>query len=268
MEINKKYALLDTDFLYKVHLARNDENYTLAEIVLSFTEYDFFCHEMIKEELSRHNIVPDPNPWLADKIRLGRIKMYTDADILCELSKVYGEAATLTYLSLLQESCNTFDVGFYERYYGDLENIENVLDKNVFLAVLKECDDRIPHQNGVGEKKSLVLVQMMEILYSDQVYVFCSDDFKARQSIAGLSKPINCISILGIFHKLKELGYGKSEMQIYYDRLSAFLKTQMEYKVWSMSGHQRIKIAISQVYDDIYEGKFELLRNGDLHYIK
>lgn len=57
-------------------------------------------------------------------------------------------------------------------------------------------------------------------------------------------------------------------MQIYYDRLSAFLKTQTEYKVWSMSGHQRIKIAISQVYDDIYEGKFELLRNGDLHYIK
>lgn len=268
MKINKKYALLDTDFLYKAHLARNDENYTLAEIVLNFTEYDFFCHEMIKEELSRYNIVPDPNPWLAHKIRLGRIKMYTDEDILCELSKVYGEAATLTYLSLLQESCNTFDVGFYERYYGDLENIENVLDKDVFLAALKECDDRIPHQNGVGEKKSLVLVQMMEILYSDQVYVFCSDDFKARQSIAGLSKPINCISILGIFHKLKELGYRKSEMQIYYDRLAAFLKTQTEYKVWSMSGHQRIKIAISRVYDDIYEGKFELLRNGDLHYIK
>ena len=109
---------------------------------------------------------------------------------------------------------------------------------------------------------------MMEILYTDQVYVFCSDDFKARQSIAGLSKPINCISILGIFHKLKELGYRKSEMQIYYDRLAAFLKTQTEYKVWSMSGHQRIKIAISRVYDDIYEGKFELLRNGDLHYIK
>lgn len=34
MEIDKKYALLDTDFLYKAHLARNTANHTLAEFVL------------------------------------------------------------------------------------------------------------------------------------------------------------------------------------------------------------------------------------------
>lgn len=56
MEIDKKYALLDTDFLYKAHLARNTANHTLAEVVLNFDDYEFFCHEMIKEELTRHEI--------------------------------------------------------------------------------------------------------------------------------------------------------------------------------------------------------------------
>lgn len=46
MEIDKKYALLDTDFLYQAHLARNTANHTLAESVLNFDDYEFFCHEI------------------------------------------------------------------------------------------------------------------------------------------------------------------------------------------------------------------------------
>ena len=42
MEIDKKYALLDTDFLYKSHLARNANNYTLTDFVIEFSEYEFF----------------------------------------------------------------------------------------------------------------------------------------------------------------------------------------------------------------------------------
>lgn len=101
MEENIKYALLDTDFLYKSHLARNSEGHTLAELVLSFEDYEFFCHEMIKEELTRHEIDPDPNPWLEEKINAGRIKLYSDRDIVNELRQLYGETATLVYLSLL-----------------------------------------------------------------------------------------------------------------------------------------------------------------------
>lgn len=268
MEKDKKYALLDTDFIYKSHLARNAQSHTLAELVLDFEDYEFFCHEMIKEELSRHEINPDPNPWLEEKVKAGRINLYSDRDIVNELRKIYGEAATLTYISLLQISCDTFNAGFFEEYYGTLEYTENVTDIDCFLTALKACDEKIPHQNGLGEKKTFVLVQMMEILYNKQVYVFCSDDFKARQSIAGLTKPINCISILGVFYKLMKMGHGKTEMQEYYNRLSAFLKNQTEYRVWSLSGHQRIRVPILQVLDDIYGGKFRLLKNGDLQYIK
>ena len=45
MEIDKKYALLDTDFLYKSHLARNANNHTLTDFVIEFSEYEFFCKD-------------------------------------------------------------------------------------------------------------------------------------------------------------------------------------------------------------------------------
>lgn len=109
---------------------------------------------------------------------------------------------------------------------------------------------------------------MMEIMYGNRVYVFCSDDFKARQSIAGLETPVHCISILGVFYKLMRSGKEKSEMKEYYDRLAAFLKTQVEYKVWSISGHQRESVPVQQVFNEIYDGKFRMLGNGDLQYIK
>lgn len=46
MDKDKKYALLDTDFLYKSHLAKTKENHTLADLVMGFEEYKFFCQEL------------------------------------------------------------------------------------------------------------------------------------------------------------------------------------------------------------------------------
>ena len=268
MGIDKKYALLDTDFLYKSHLARNAHNHTLSDLVMDFQDYEFFCHEMMREELTRHEVNPNPAPWLEDKINDGRIKLYTDRDIVDELSRLYGAEATNMYLTLLKSSCDTFARGFFEKYYSSLWTMDNMRNINMFLEALKTCDDSIPRQNGVGEKKTYVLIQMMEIIHDNQIYVFCSDDFKARQSIAGLTKPINCISILGVFFKLMKMGHDKSEMQDYYDCLSSFLKNQKEYKVWSVSGHQRMGVPIRQVFDEMYDGRFRLLRNGDLQYIE
>lgn len=265
---HKKYALLDTDFLYKSHLARNTINHTLIDLVMEFPDYEFFCHEMIKEELTRHKVVPDPNPWLKDKIQSGRVKLYSDRDIVAELGKIYGTYATSMYLTLLQVSCDTFNAGFFEKYYGFMRDMDNVEDVEIFLAALKVCDDGIPAQNGLGEKKTYVLIQMMEIMHSNKVYVFCSDDFRARRSIASLRNPVHCISILGVFYKLMKMGHDKSEMQEYYNKLSAFLKNQTDYRVWSISGHQRIRVPIHQVFEDLYNGKFQMLKNGDLQYIK
>lgn len=83
-----------------------------------------------------------------------------------------------------------------------------------------------------------------------------------------MRKLIKCISILGIFYKLMKTGHDKSEIEVYYTRLSAFLKNQTVYKVWSLTGHQRIKVPIIQLLEDLYDEKFQLLGNGDLQYIK
>lgn len=268
MEADKKYALLDTDFLYKSHLARKDKNHTLTDLVIEFSDYEFFCHQMIKEELTRHEITPNPNPWLENKIQMERVKLYSDRDIVTELGTLYGTSATSMYLTLLQTSCDIFHAGFFERYYGTIRDMEHLEDVETFLTELKKCDDSVPVKNGLGEKKTYVLIQMMEVMHSNQVYVFCSDDFRARQSIASLTAPIHCISILGVFYTLMKKGHKKSEMQEYYNSLNAFLKNQTAYRVWSESGHQRIRIPIQQIFDDLYDGRFQMLRNGDLQYIK
>lgn len=102
---------------------------------------------------------PDPNPWLEEKVRDEKVKMYSDRDIVSELSKVYGVAATSMYLTLLESSCEIFNAGFFEKYYGPMKNMDNLKEEAFFLA-LKECDDRVPHKNGLGEKKTYVLIQM------------------------------------------------------------------------------------------------------------
>ena len=42
-----KKALLDTDFLFKTQLAQNSRGEPLADLIMQFKGYDFFCHEKI-----------------------------------------------------------------------------------------------------------------------------------------------------------------------------------------------------------------------------
>lgn len=147
---DKKYALLDTDFLYKSYLAQDDAQNTLADIVISFQEYEFFCHSMILEELSKHDITQNPIPWLNGLIQAGRVHLYSDRDILRELKQVYGSGASSMYLTMLEISCNTFSQTFFSQYYSSLKALPNDVSDAEFLRELENCDATIPHQNGVG----------------------------------------------------------------------------------------------------------------------
>jgi hypothetical protein len=44
----KKYALLDTDFISKTHLIRKDEDNKLIDKMLQLPDYELYCHEQIK----------------------------------------------------------------------------------------------------------------------------------------------------------------------------------------------------------------------------
>ena len=73
-----KKALLDTDYLFKTHLSQNSRKESLADVVMSFEGYEFFCHEKILDELKIHGFDPDPIPWLEDKIYSSKIIRYSD----------------------------------------------------------------------------------------------------------------------------------------------------------------------------------------------
>ena len=82
-----KYALLDTDFISKMHLIRKDEHNKLIDIIISMPNYTFYCHKQICVELLRHNIAGAPE-WFSDKVTEKVICMYDDEMILDELSKI------------------------------------------------------------------------------------------------------------------------------------------------------------------------------------
>ena len=54
---NEKYALLDTDFISKMHLIRKDDQNKLIDKIMVMPNYTFYCHEQISVELLRHNTV-------------------------------------------------------------------------------------------------------------------------------------------------------------------------------------------------------------------
>ena len=76
----KKCALLDTDFISKLHITRKDDENRLIDRVLELPDYQFVCHEQIAIELGRHNAAA--NRWLQRKITEGAIQKFSDGDLV------------------------------------------------------------------------------------------------------------------------------------------------------------------------------------------
>ena len=72
----QKYAILDTDFVSKANIIKT-ETHVLADEVLAFPGYSFFCHQKMKEELEDHG-GREAQVWLENKIESGEIACYSD----------------------------------------------------------------------------------------------------------------------------------------------------------------------------------------------
>lgn len=265
----KKIALLDTDFVSKTHISRLDATHHLSDLLLSLPDYTFCCHEKTVDELNDHGIDSSPQ-WLQDQINAGNIQLYTDHDILNELRKSQ-HSPQMAYRTFLKQSCDTFESGYYETEFAALNLLSPDTDDITFLQTLKACETAIgPHQS-LGEKKSLVLLQLLDHQHTSPIYVFCSDDRGARSGVSRFSRSTRCISVISSFHLLKGAGFSKAEMQPYYDTYDAFITrdgTQTTFRVWEPSSTPRMqRVPCRQVFDDVYAGKFTLLQNGDLKYI-
>lgn len=63
---SEKHALLDTDFISKMHLIRKDDQNKLIDKIIAMSNYTFYCHKQVSIELLRHNIAGLPE-WFEDK---------------------------------------------------------------------------------------------------------------------------------------------------------------------------------------------------------
>lgn len=263
----KKIALLDTDFIIKTHISQSPADHLIDKVLL-IPGYEFYCHGQIVSELGRHTT--DALLWLNNKIQTNGIRCFTDEMILDELEKIFGASCCSWYAQFLKEACEAFGSDHFTSYYGALQRLDYAkINKSDFLNELATADANVGRQNSLGEIKTYVLLQVLDILNDGLIYMFCSDDQKARGGITQFNN-VHCISVLSAFLKLKnEIGLTKELAEPYRTSWLAFCAKhqQTTFRVLDATNTRRFcRISCAQVLDDIFDDKFLVLGDGNLKY--
>ena len=138
---NEKYALLDTDFISKMHLIRKDDRNKLIDKIMAMPNYTFYCHDQINAELLRHNTV-GPSEWFRDKVKNKLIYLYDDEMILDELTAIYGNLALTMYVDMLKTACDAYKAGYFEENFKEISKINALhVGRTEFLEKLTlDCE--------------------------------------------------------------------------------------------------------------------------------
>lgn len=268
--VNVRYALLDTDFVSKMHLIRKDEENKLIDKIMSMPGYIFYCHQQISEEISRHNVFGAPE-WFGEKVNKKSIHVYDDKMILDELAEIYGKFAVCAYVNMLKTACSAYREEYFEEKFLLVSGIDCFnADKSEFLNRLQTDCENIGTGQNLGEIKSYVLLQTLNVRLGEQIYVFCSDDRNARNGVISIGGA-RCISVLSSFVRLKnEIGFSEKEADPY---IKSYLnmcigKGQAFFKVQDTSKEKKMcKVPCEQVFVEIFDGKIVEMKNGNLMYI-
>lgn len=267
-----KYAILDTDFVSKANIIRAKDT-VLADEVLAFPGHKFFCHQKMKEELKDHG-TQAAQAWLEAKIASGEIVCYSDRQIITALREQAGGSCYHYYRSYLKQGCALFDAGFYAEYFQPLDEWIEKGDgqEGTFQSVLQSCEERIGHQQNYGEIKAFVLLQVFRFLYDIEAYIFCSDDFNARQGFSNVAL-IPCISILGVFLKMRLIGKPIEEVEPFFQSFIHWCterkNPQTHVRVWVFKegSDKRERVPVASILTDIYADLYKARKNGDLQRI-
>ena len=263
-----KYALLDTDFISKTHSVQDGSDNHLIDRVMELPGYEFFCHAQIVTELNQYNA--DAPAWLREKIGTQKIKSYTDQMILESLSLVRGPLACATYTQMLKLACDAFSKDYFSEHYRVLESVDYATISNEgYLKELQLLDTEVGKKNNLGEIKSFVLLQVLLVMFGEQIYVFYSDDRNARNGAANF-EDVRCVSLVSLFSRLKEeANWTIDDAEPYIESLIAFYQNyhQATFRVVEASEVRRLqRIPCRQVLQEIFDGKFIELKNGMLRY--
>ena len=267
---NEKYALLDTDFISKMHLIRKDDQNKLIDKIMAMPNYSFYCHKQIGIELMRHNIAGAPE-WFNTKVTEKSISLYDDAMLMDELSEIYGELAIASYIGMLQTACDAYSEGYFEEKFVGVSKLDYLsVSKEEFLKQLEADCNAIGEGKNLGELKTYVLLQVLNMKFGEQIYVFCSDDKNARSGVVSIGGA-RCISVLSSFIRLqKEIDFTRADAEPYIRSYmdSCLGKNQTTFKVQDISKEKRMcKVPCEQVFEEMFTGKIEEMKTGNLKYI-
>lgn len=162
---NEKYALLDTDFISKMHLIRKDDQNKLIDKIMTMPNYTFYWHKQIGIELTRHNIAGSPE-WFSAKVADKSINLYDDEMIMDELSEIYGQFAIASYAKMVQVACDAYSEGYFEENFNGISQLDySTVSKEEFLTQLEADCDAIGEGQNLGELKSYVLLQTLNMKF-------------------------------------------------------------------------------------------------------
>lgn len=259
----KRCALLDTDFISKLYITKASDSDRLIYRILSIEDFHFVCHQQTSIELSRHN--NSASKWLAET---ARVDIYSDRDLIQLMLGIFGVSAYGSYVNMLHRSCDIFSQEFFATYYTSLEEYITVAwghyDLNEFVALIEACDTIIGKDNNLGEIKLYTTAQILEHIGTEELYIFCSDDRKARHVLSDQTDT-DCVSALASFYLAKKyLSMEKCDAQVFFDSWMQFHKErkQERFQVYTASGHQLEKVLGQDVLDMLYDDKLYLMKDG------
>lgn len=158
----------------------------------------------------------------------------------------------------------------YGQMYCEEHKPLHTKDREDFLKQLQDDCDTIGEGQNLGELKSYVLLQVLNLKFGEQIYVFCSDDKNARNGVISIGGA-RCISVLSSFVRLKkEISFTKEDAMPYIDSYmnTCLGKDQTAFRVQDTSKERRMcRIPCEQVFEEIFDGKIDELITGNLKYI-
>lgn len=171
---------------------------------------------------------------------------------------------------MLKLACDAFSRDYFSTHYLVLEEVDYVTISNEnYLKELKLLDVEVGKKNNLGEIKSFVLLQVLSVMFGEQIYVFCSDDKNARNGATNF-EDVRCVSLVSVFSRLKEeVNWTLEDAKPYIESLIAFYQSyhQSTFKVMEASDIKRLRqVPCRQVLQDIFDGRFIELKNGMLRY--
>lgn len=263
-----KYAFLDTDFVIKAHIIRKDKDHLLIDQILNKSDYQFCCHLQTLKEIKNHN--KSTYNWYQEQIRINRVSLYSDRQILQELKEHFrNEGFSLySYTDLLKKACNCFSCEYFMKHFGKLDELDyNQLETEEYLRILQNLENAIGKGKSLGEIKTYILMSWLSIKTGEQLLFFCSDDSGARNGTLAMKDIcVQCFTIMSSFYWLfKEDHFDEPEARPYLQSMIRFNHDAGVQTLRLRNSSQKnkcISVEFKAVIEDLYNGRLQLAPDG------